>query len=100
VAISRAVAVGPRILILDDALSNVDTYTEERILGNLTEVARGRTMILVSHRISTVKNADQIIVLKNGSIVERGSHKELMGLQGAYADLYRKQLLEEELATA
>jgi ATP-binding cassette subfamily B protein len=100
VAISRAVAVSPRILILDDALSNVDTYTEERILGNLAEVARNRTVILVSHRISTVKNADQIIVLKNGAIVERGNHQELMELQGAYAELYRKQLLEEELATA
>jgi ATP-binding cassette subfamily B protein len=100
VAISRAVAVSPRIMILDDALSNVDTYTEERILQNLTEVARGRTAILVSHRISTVKNADQIIVLKDGAIVERGSHQELMELQGAYAELYRKQLLEEELATA
>jgi len=100
VAISRAVAVEPRIMILDDALSNVDTYTEERILGNLTEVARGRTVILVSHRISTVKNADQIVVLKDGIIVERGSHAQLMEMQGAYAELHRKQLLEEELATA
>jgi ATP-binding cassette, subfamily B, multidrug efflux pump len=100
VAISRAVAVSPRILILDDALSNVDTYTEERILQQLTEVTRGRTAILVSHRISTVKNADQIVVLKDGAIVERGSHQELMELQGAYAELHRKQLLEEELATA
>jgi len=100
VAISRAVGVEPRIIILDDALSNVDTYTEERILGNLTEVARGRTVILVSHRISTVKNADQIVVLKEGVIVERGSHAQLMELQGVYAELHRKQLLEEELATA
>ncbi len=100
VAISRAVAVEPRILILDDALSNVDTYTEERILQELTAVTRGRTTILVSHRISTVKNADQIIVLKEGSIVERGTHEQLMSLGGAYAELYRKQLLEEELATA
>ncbi len=100
VAISRAVAVQPRILILDDALSNVDTYTEERILQELTEVMRGRTAILVSHRISTVKNADQIVVLKDGCVAERGNHRELMELQGAYAELYRKQLLEEELATA
>jgi len=100
VAISRAVAVSPRILLLDDALSNVDTYTEERILRQLTEVTKGRTAILVSHRISTVKNADQIVVLKDGTIVERGSHQELMELQGVYAELHRKQLLEEELATA
>ncbi len=100
VAISRAVAVAPAILILDDALSNVDTYTEERILQELTAVTRGRTAILVSHRISTVKNADRIIVLKEGTIVERGTHEELLELQGVYAELYRKQLLEEELATA
>jgi len=100
VAISRAVAVSPRILILDDALSNVDTYTEERILQELTEVTRGRTAILVSHRISTVKNADQIVVLQEGTIVEKGNHQELMKLQGVYAELHRKQLLEEELATA
>jgi ATP-binding cassette subfamily B protein len=100
VAISRAVAVYPKILILDDALSNVDTYTEERILQQLREVTRGRTAILVSHRISTVKNADQIVVLKDGTIVERGNHQELMEMQGVYADLHRKQLLEEELATA
>ncbi len=100
VAISRAVALSPKILVLDDALSNVDTYTEERILQELTEVTKGRTAILVSHRISTVKNADQIIVLKDGTIVERGNHRELMELQGVYAELHRKQLLEEELATA
>ncbi len=100
VAISRAVAVAPKILILDDALANVDTYTEERILEELSKVMKERTTILVSHRISTVKNAHQIIVMKDGAIVERGTHGELMVLQGAYADLYRKQLLEEELATA
>lgn len=100
VAISRAVAVSPKILILDDALSNVDTYTEERILQGLTEVVRGRTAIIVSHRISTVRNADQIVVLKDGEIVERGTHHELTELQGVYSELHRKQLLEEELATA
>ncbi len=100
VAISRAVAVSPKILILDDALSNVDTYTEERILQELSEIMKERTTILVSHRISTVKNAHQIIVLRDGAIVERGTHGELMALEGAYADLYRKQLLEEELAIA
>jgi len=98
VAISRAVLLLPRILIFDDSLSNVDTYTEERILGELTKIMSHRTTILVSHRISTVKSAHQIIVLKEGTIAERGTHDSLMALQGVYADLYRKQLLEEELA--
>jgi ATP-binding cassette, subfamily B, multidrug efflux pump len=99
VAISRAVITLPKILIFDDSLSNVDTYTEERILGELTKVMSDRTTILVSHRISTVKSAHQIVVLKDGRIVERGTHESLMTLQGVYADLYRKQLLEEELAS-
>jgi ATP-binding cassette subfamily B protein len=99
VAISRAIATLPKILIFDDSLSNVDTYTEERILEELTKVMKSRTTILVSHRISTVKNAQQIVVLKDGSIVEQGTHESLMELQGVYADLYQKQLLEEELAT-
>ena len=100
VAISRAVVTLPKILIFDDSLSNVDTYTEERILAELTKVMTNRTTVLVSHRISTVKSAHQIVVLKEGSIVERGTHDSLMAMQGVYADLYRKQLLEEELATS
>lgn len=97
-ALARALMTDPRILILDDALSAVDTYTEEEILTGLRGVMRQRTSLIVSHRISTVKDADQILVLDNGRIVERGRHDELLALDGFYADLYRKQLLEEELA--
>ncbi len=100
VAISRAVAILPKILIFDDSLSNVDTYTEEQILEELTKIMENRTTILVSHRISTVKNAHQIVVLQDGAIVERGNHESLMALNGAYAELYQRQLLEEELAKA
>ncbi len=97
-AIARAVARQPRILILDDALSSVDTYTEERILGRLREVMRDRTSLIVSHRISTVRDADLICVLDQGQIIERGTHDELLALGGEYANLYERQLLEEELA--
>jgi ATP-binding cassette subfamily B protein len=97
-AIARAVLREPRILILDDALSSVDTYTEEKILGQLRGVMRDRTSIIVSHRISTVREADVICVLDEGQIIEQGSHAELLGLGGEYADLYERQLLEEELA--
>ena len=96
-SIARAVMRRPRILILDDALSAVDTYTEEEILKRLRIVMKGRTSIIISHRISTVKEADQIVVLNDGRIVERGTHDELVGLGGIYAELHQKQLLEEEL---
>jgi ATP-binding cassette subfamily B protein len=96
-AIARAVAKDPRILILDDALSAVDTYTEAEILKRLRGVMRERTSIVVAHRISTVKDADEILVLDEGRIAERGSHRGLLELDGLYASMYRRQLLEEEL---
>jgi ATP-binding cassette subfamily B protein len=96
-ALARAVMADAEVLILDDALSAVDTYTEEEILGRLRGVMRERTSIIVSHRISTVREADQILVLDNGRVAERGSHDQLVARGGLYATLYRKQLLEEEL---
>ena len=97
VAIARAVLRNPRILILDDALASVDTLTEERILSSLAGVMRGRTTILISHRVSTVQNASQIFVIEHGEVAEQGTHAELILNGGYYADLYQKQLLEEEL---
>src|SRR2546427_2990452 len=96
-AIARAVAKDPRILILDDALSAVDTYTEAEILRRLRGVMRERTAIVVAHRISTVKDADEILVLDDGRIAERGTHRELLERNGLYAQMYRRQLIEEEL---
>ncbi|HEU4415367.1 MAG TPA: ABC transporter ATP-binding protein [Candidatus Angelobacter sp.] len=97
-AIARAIIRDPRILILDDALSSVDTYTEEKILDHLRQVMGGRTTIFISHRVSTVRNADRIAVLHQGRVVELGTHDELLARNGYYSDLYNKQLLEEELA--
>jgi ATP-binding cassette subfamily B protein len=96
-AIARAILRDPTILILDDALSSVDTVTEDRILRSLALLMRGRTTILISHRVSTVKNADRIFVIERGRLAEEGTHDELLALGGYYADLYQKQLLEEEL---
>jgi ATP-binding cassette subfamily B protein len=98
-AIARAVVRSPRILILDDALASVDTQTEDRILNHLREIMQGRTTIFISHRVSTVRNADRIAVLHDGQIVEYGTHDELIEHDGYYTELYNKQLLEEELET-
>jgi ATP-binding cassette subfamily B protein len=97
-AIARALLRNPRILVLDDALSSVDTHTEDKILNHLREIMQGRTTIFISHRVSTVRNADRIAVLHQGRIVELGTHDELIAMNGYYTDLYNKQLLEEELA--
>jgi ATP-binding cassette, subfamily B, multidrug efflux pump len=96
-AIARAILRNPKILILDDALSSVDTITEERILSELAGLMKDRTTILISHRVSTVRNADCIFVLDHGALVERGTHDELLASGGFYSDLYQKQLIEEEL---
>ena len=96
-AIARAIMRDPRILILDDSLSAVDTYTEEKILHNLRDIRQDRTTLIVSHRVSTIRDADLICVLDDGRIIERGTHDELIALGGEYADLYERQLLEEEI---
>lgn len=97
ISIARGIIKSPKILILDDCLSAVDTQTEEEILHNLNRIMQNKTSIIIAHRISTIKNADNIIVLENGKVVEQGSHTNLMALKGAYTDLYEKQLLEEQI---
>jgi len=96
-SLARALAIDPKILILDDSFSAVDTHTEEEILNRIKEFMKSRTTIIISHRISTVKDADKIIVLSEGKIAEQGTHDELVQLGGIYAELYQKQLLEKEL---
>ncbi len=96
-SLARALVINPKILILDDSFSAVDTHTEEEILNNLKKYMAGRTNIIISHRISTVKDADKIIVIYEGRIAEEGNHQELVNLGGIYADLHYKQLLEKEL---
>jgi ATP-binding cassette subfamily B protein len=97
VGIARAIVNNPQFLILDDCFSAIDTNTEAQILQNLSELMRGKTSVIISHRVSTVKNASHIIVLDGGHIVEEGNHDQLMDKQGYYYMLYRKQLMEKEL---
>jgi ATP-binding cassette subfamily B protein len=96
-ASARAVLRDPQVLILDDALSSVDTHTEERILQRLKNVTSTRTSVIISHRVSTIRHADLILVLRDGCIVERGTHDELVAHGGLYTDMYSRQLLEDEL---
>jgi len=100
VSIARALIKEPSVLIFDDCLSAVDTKTEEEILSNLGKIMQGKTSIIIAHRISTIKNADKIIVLDNGMITEQGTHQTLLRLGGMYAEMYRNQLLEEEQTIA
>jgi ATP-binding cassette subfamily B protein len=97
IAIARALLADPRIVVLDDALSSVDTATEERIQKELKTALLGRTSVIVSHRISSIRQADQILVLDDGCVIERGTHDELLAHGGLYASIYERQLLEAEM---
>jgi ATP-binding cassette subfamily B protein len=97
VSIARAIIKDPKILLFDDCLSAVDTETEEQILNNLLDIAKDKTTIIVSHRVSSAKNADKIIVIEEGHIIEEGSHNQLLNQKGYYANLYLKQLSEKEI---
>jgi ATP-binding cassette subfamily B protein len=97
-SLARAILCDPKILILDDALSAVDTDTESRILTGLAEVMKGRTTIIISHRISALRSCDNIVVMQDGKIIEEGNHAELIAMDGKYADTYERQLLEQELS--
>ena len=99
VSIARAIIGNPAILIFDDCLSAVDTQTEEKILNNLKKVMRNKTTIIISHRVSSVKHADEIIVLENGTVAERGTHNQLLRSPSLYRQLYEKQMAEEEIIT-
>jgi ATP-binding cassette subfamily B multidrug efflux pump len=97
VSIARAIIKDPEILLLDDCLSAVDTETEEAILNNLLKITKDKTTIIVSHRVSSAKNADKIIILEDGKIIQEGSHNQLVNQEGYYAELYLKQLSEKEM---
>ncbi len=97
VSIARAIIKNPAVLLFDDCLSAVDTETEEAILNNLYEICKDKTTIIVSHRVSSAKNADKIIILDDGKIIEQGTHNQLIKLEGYYSALYLKQLSEKEL---
>jgi len=98
ISMARAIIKDPKILILDDSFSAVDTHTEEKILNNMQKIIKDRTVILISHRISTIKDADIIYVLDEGKILEKGQHKELIENEKLYYDIYKKQQLEEKIA--
>jgi ATP-binding cassette subfamily B protein len=96
-SIARAIIKEPQILIFDDCLSAIDTSTEEQILNNLGRIMKNKTSILIAHRVSSIKNADHILVMDEGKIIEQGTHEALIDLKGSYFDLYEKQLLEEQM---